>query len=117
MGLFDLLRKKKPATNGQSVLEWDEVKVACHHPNGEVQSVEWAELSSVCIRTTSQGPVADDIFWVLEGVNGSCVVPSETPGIQQLIDRLGTLPGFDWGAMIKAMCCADDAVFPCWKRK
>jgi len=116
MGFFDFLRRPKktsPPSNGFSV-EFDEAEVICRRSDGHEESVRWADLRAVLIRTTSDGPFVDDVFWVLAGEKGGCVVPSESAGVQELMERLQQLPGFDDQAVIAAMCCASDKEFLCW---
>ena len=38
-------------------------------------AVSWDDLQEVRIRTTSAGPMAEDVFFVLEDRSGECVVP------------------------------------------
>jgi hypothetical protein len=116
MGLLDFLRRREQVVDHHSILEWDDIRISCRHPSGVVETVRWADLQVVRIRTTSEGPFVDDIFWELIGGEPSCTVPSETPGAKKLLDKLGTLPGFSDEAVVKAMCCAQDAEFLCWRR-
>jgi len=118
MGLFDFfIRRKQAATQAcqQCAVDLDDLGVTCRRPNGTVESIKWAELRAVIIQTTSQGPFVDDIFWVLVGETGGCVVPSESVGIGGLIKRLQALQGFDNEAMIQAMTCTSDKEFLCWR--
>jgi len=98
MGLFDFLRRWKRETVPAAVAEWDDRGVTCRGPNGLTESVTWDDLRTVLIRTTSDGPFADDVFWFLMGSEGEC-------------------PGFNDEALIQAMSCPDDAKFVCWERK
>ena len=84
--------------------------------SGEQQSVRWDELEEVAIVTTDCGPFLDDVFWMLCGKNRGCVVPSESLGTNELIERLQKLPGFDNHAVIQAMGSTDNARFVCWTR-
>ncbi len=117
MGLFDFLRRWKRETVPAAVAEWDDRGVTCRGPNGLTESVTWDDLRTVLIRTTSDGPFADDVFWFLMGSEGECVVPSEARGAAGLLERLQQLPGFNDEALIQAMSCPDDAKFVCWERK
>jgi hypothetical protein len=70
----------------------------------------------VSILTTSGGPIADDVFWVLDSARLTLRVPQTTAGKDALADALCALPAFDHDNMIRAMACADDHLFPCWRR-
>lgn len=78
--------------------------------------MRWSELRAVLIKTTSDGPWVDDLFWVLVGERGGCVVPSEAHGCDQLMQRLQQLPGFDNDVIIEASAVTEDRTFVCWKR-
>ena len=48
------------------VIRVDDRGVRRELPNGKVERVAWDDLVEVSIMTTSDGPVADDVFFVLE---------------------------------------------------
>jgi hypothetical protein len=98
----------------KSVVAFDERRVTCLRPNGATESVEWAELRSVEIRTTDSGPWAEDVFVVLYGRGCGCVIPQGAEGFDALLKRLQQLPNFDNRAVIEAMGCTENACFPCW---
>lgn len=116
MGWLDFLRRRRPILSRPVVLSDDEA-VTCVRPGGHTESVAWADLAAVLIRTTSGGPFVDDLFWVLvaQGAASGCVVPSEAEGRDRLLNRLQLLPGFDSGAVILAAQCTDDRSFLCWQ--
>ena len=80
------------------------------------KTVRWADLLEVYIQTTDKGPVLEDVFFVLVTAEGEWKVPQGMAGTDLLLRQLQQLPGFDNEAVIRAMACADNAVFPCWKR-
>ena len=98
------------------VVRLTETEVACERPDGNVERVAWQDLQKVEVVTTSDGPQAPDVFWVLHGTTGGCAIPQGATGDAELLSRLQDLPGFDNGAVIQAMCCASDARFLCWRR-
>jgi hypothetical protein len=92
--------------------EW----VRCRHSAEREQAVRWADLTAVLLETTDQGPFRNDVFWVLIGRAGRCVVPQEAEGSQALLAKLQTLDGFDSGAVVEAMGSAENKTFVCWKK-
>ena len=86
--------------------------------NGQVEQVTWADLLEVFIVTTSDGPFAEDVFFILVGAGGAGL-PSQqgAPECAQLLERLQRLPGFDNGAVIRAMKCTTNDKFLCWRRQ
>jgi hypothetical protein len=85
-------------------------------PMRKVERVAWADLQKVEVVTTSDGPFAPDVFWVLHGSESGCAVPQGATGDSQLLERLQTLPGFDNDALIAAMSSTSDQRFLCWQR-
>jgi hypothetical protein len=86
-------------------------------PDGKVERVSWYGLREVAVLTTSDGPFAEDVFFVLAGQDGTgCVVPQGAPESTQLLERLQRLPAFDNDALIRAMSSTGNATFVCWRR-
>ena len=83
--------------------------------DGRVEAVRWEALTEVRIVTTSEGPLAEDVFFVLETSESGCVVP-QSHASEQFVSKLQSLPGFDNAQMIEAMGAATEAEFVCWKR-
>ena len=98
------------------VVEVTGAGVTCCRPGGPTESVEWDDLQKVFIRTTDEGPFAPDVFWILAGRKGGCVVPQGATGEDVLLERLQALPGFDNEALIKAMASTSNQDFVCWQR-
>jgi hypothetical protein len=92
--------------------EW----IRCSRGAEREQAVRWSDLTAVLLETTDQGPFQNDVFWVLIGRAGRCVVPQEAEGTQALLARLQELPGFDSGAVVEAMGSAENKTFVCWKK-
>lgn len=84
--------------------------------DGLVEHVGWDELLRVDIATTNEGPWVDDVFWLLSAGDHGCAVPSEAEGMGELLLRLQELPRFDNEAVIRAMGCTDNELFPVWSR-
>jgi hypothetical protein len=95
---------------------FDDKSVTSRRLDGVVEVLAWADLRAVTIRTTDAGPAGDDVFWVLKGAAADCVLPSETPGMDELAARLRSLSGFAHDAAIQAMCSTDNREFLCWER-
>ena len=98
------------------IVRSSEFEVACERPDGRVERVAWNDLQKVEVITTSEGPFAPDVFWVLHGTNGGCAVPQGATGEKELLERLQALPGFDNRALMEAMACTSDKSFVCWEK-
>ena len=94
----------------------DNTGVTCERAGGIVESVAWDDLQKVTIMTTDDGPLAEDVFFVLYGSDGGCVVPQGAPQSDALLERLQDLSGFDNEAVVRAMGCARNNEFLCWER-
>jgi len=106
-----------PRAAAPGTIEVDGVRVRRWLQDGTCETVTWDTMIRVEIMTTDEGPGSDDVFWVLHGEQGGCVIPSEAPGADALVPRLQALPGFDHEAMIEAMQSTQNARFLVWSRE
>jgi len=115
--LSPVLRKYTPERPKESV-EFDDTMVRRRRVNGTVESITWDELDAIDIVTTDEGPYVDDVFFLLIGRDPSrgCAISNEAKGFPLLLARLQSLPGFDNGAVIRAMTTAVNARFVVWRR-
>lgn len=100
----------------RNVVCFDQSGVTRTMGDGRTETVLWDDLMEVRIITTDEGPLMDDVFWLLVGDNGGCAVPSGAEGAKELLARLQQLPGFRNDVAIKALTCTSNAEFLCWKR-
>ena len=77
----------------------------------------WADLTEASIVTTVEGPIAEDISFVLRGrERKGCLVPNGALESKILLERLQHLTGFDNEKLIEAMGSTRNARFVCWRR-
>ena len=100
-----------------ATVTFDDESMSCRRPGGFVEVVKWSDLHTVLVQTTDAGPAVDDLFWVLVGSESGCVVPSESEGIDLLLERLQRLSNFDYEPLIRAMSCTENREFICWQRQ
>jgi hypothetical protein len=100
----------------QFIVTISEQAITCKRPDGTTESVRLDDLQKVDILTTSDGPFAPDVFWLLHGSAGGCSIPQGATGEPELLDYLQTLPAFDNQAVIQAMGSTQEAIFHCWSR-
>jgi hypothetical protein len=98
------------------VVRMSETEIVCERPDGKTERVGWGDLQRVEILTTSDGPIAPDVFWILHGTEGGCAIPHGATGDRELLERLQTLPGFDNATLIEAMGSTTERRFLCWQR-
>ncbi|MFO1437842.1 MAG: hypothetical protein U1F81_05925 [Verrucomicrobiaceae bacterium] len=110
------LPKAKLMPESQFIVTISEQAITCQRPDGTTESVRLDDLQKVDILTTSDGPFAPDVFWLLHGSAGGCSIPQGATGEPELLDYLQTLPAFDNQAVIQAMGSTQEALFTCWKR-
>jgi hypothetical protein len=114
MGIFRKRSRSRPLPS--VVIAFDDEGARRLYRGETTHRVRWVDLERIAIRTTDDGPFAEDLFWVLLGSRGSgFVIPSALVSAE-LIMRLQQFPGFDNEAMIRAMQSIDNAVFECWRR-
>jgi hypothetical protein len=90
--------------------------VRYRRPDGKLESVAWDDLQAVLIETSDAGPIGTDVYWILAGKHGGCVIPQGATGEDALLERLQALEGFDNDAVIAAMSSTDNQRFVCWRR-
>jgi hypothetical protein len=98
-------------------VSFDDSTITRTMPNGKTETVRWDDLKEVGIITTDEGPFNEDVYWILEGINGGCAVSGGAEGMKELLGRLQKLPGFDNKAVIEAMGSTQNNRFLCWRRK
>jgi hypothetical protein len=74
------------------------------------------DIQEIGIKTTDDGPMVEDTFWLLNPDTDNVHIPSECVAFKQLMDYFGQLEGFDWQPFIEAMSCTERSYFLCWKR-
>jgi hypothetical protein len=77
--------------------------------------VRWDALTEVSLRTTSRGPLEEDVFFVFAYSDGA----STAIGIgdsDYILPRVQQLPGFDNEAFITAMAVTEDGNSVLWRR-
>jgi len=83
------------------------------------EAVAWKELVSVRIRTTSDGPAAEDMFFVLDGADGKgCVIPNRLAVAARFLTVLQErLPDLDNKEVARAAGVCTEAWFTIWTRR
>jgi hypothetical protein len=110
--LFNYRRNASPDR-----VSFDDSAITRTLPDGKTESVRWDDLQEVGIVTTDEGPMVEDVYWMLLGSNGGCAVPGGALGAKELLNRLQQLPGFNNEAVIEAMGSTSNGSFVCWKRQ
>jgi hypothetical protein len=81
-------------------LTFDGQAITLRHPDGNLQVIDWGELTLVGIRTTDEGPFVADVFWGLHGRDGKppVIYPQGATGEDELLREMQRrLVGFDEG--------------------
>lgn len=78
------------------------------------ERIEWSELIAVGVRTTSDGPFADDVFWQFSCPSGLVELPGPLVDGAALTAMQEALPGLDSGKLLAAMCSTSDRIFRLW---
>lgn len=77
--------------------------------------LRWDELLAVGIRTSSDGPFAEDCFWQLLLQSGACLeLPAALMTGDALAAWLERLPGADLREVVEAMGSVEERVFRIW---
>lgn len=83
----------------------------------DVRSIPWSEVMAVGIRTTADGPFAEDVFWQLVLCDRRVELPGSAIG-ESFFDALRAhLPGVAWEKVVTAMGSTEPRVFRLWHRE
>lgn len=94
----------------------DGESIIVKRPFGRSVSLRIDELDEIGVETTDQGPFVEDVFWILKSGARRIRVGEPHPVFKILMDRFGSLEGFDWRPFTEAMSCTDNHYFLCWKQ-
>ena len=82
-------------------------------PSGDVQSVEWDEVTRILVEANDSGPWGADLWWILEGLRARCTFPQGATGEDGAIEEIKRrFPTFE----VKGMNSVNNATFVCWER-
>ena len=112
--------KRKPRAQPEArwVVGIEEALIRVTDPEGVSTTIPKSGLTAILIETNDSGPWGADVWWVLQGEEGStaCAFPMGASGEDAALDYFCALPCFDHEAMIRAMTSTGNAVFPVWRR-
>jgi len=84
-------------------------------PFSKSVSLRIDDLDEIGVETTDQGPFVEDVFWILKRGDLRIRIGDPHPVFNMLLDRVGSLDGFDWRPFIEAMSCTENRYFVCWR--
>jgi len=83
---------------------------------GRLYSMHRSNVQEIAVVTTDTGPFLEDVFWAMSDGDEEFWIPQGANGFGSLLAFFQGWPGFDNDSFIKAMCCADNQRFVCWKK-
>jgi hypothetical protein len=87
-------------------------EVVCRRSDGELESVRWNDLKMV----SAHGAHLEGYTLLLNGTSSGCAVPWNADGIEKLLVRMKSLPGFDYEGITEAAMSQNREEYLCWKR-
>ena len=118
--MFKKLRAwfEKQSSNHRRLIryEFDGQIITADGPLARCVSVRVQDIHEIGIETTDTGPFVEDVYWLINRDTDGLRVPQESPVFKALMERFGSLQGFDWKPFAEAMACTDCRYFLCWKR-
>lgn len=85
--------------------------VVCRRSDGEFESVCWNDLKSV----SAFGAHLEGYTLLLTDSKSGCAVPDSAAGIEKLLTRMKSLPGFDYGGITAAAMSPEREEYLCWE--
>jgi hypothetical protein len=83
-------------------------------PSKEPESIKWDAIIGIAIETNDQGPLVEDVYWLLASKEKVISYPSEATGTEAMLKRLQEIPTFNNERLIDAMTCTDNQTFFLW---
>lgn len=80
------------------------------------QRISWQDLVLVGLRTTADGPFAEDVFWQFVSRHGFLEVPGPWIDREALDELYGSLPGLDSAKILQAMGSTAERQFVLWQQ-
>lgn len=110
------LEKKSPNPLRQTRCAFDGDTITADGPFARRVSIRVQDIHEIGIKTTDAGPFVEDVFWLINRDAEALHIPQQSPVFKVLMDRFGSLEGFDWPSFTEAMACTDCRYFLCWRR-
>jgi hypothetical protein len=114
--LRNWFEKRSPNHLRQTRYDFDGESITADGPLARRVSVRLQDIYEIGVETTDAGPFVEDVFWLINRGTDDLRIPQESPVFKVLMERFGTLEGFDWKPFTEAMACTDCRYFLCWKR-
>jgi hypothetical protein len=117
-GKHQAFARPSPEQPGMASVVCDDRGVRLTRAGGRVEEIAWDAIDAILIRTTSDGPFADDVFLCLlaADMKSGCVIPQTADGYDGVYDAVSKFEGFDFEKVIESMASTSDATFLLWRR-
>ena len=79
----------------------------------DLTGVRWDVVTEIAVRTTSQGPAEEDVFFVFTYDDGTRLAIG-LGDTDYLLPRLQAMPGFDNEAFIRALATSEEGSWLLW---
>ena len=111
----NILEDYKNASRAIQSVRVGSEELSLDYKNGDTENYFFKDLKRVSIITTDEGPMLDDVFWLMLFEEVIIMIPQGIPGENGLLERLQELPGFNNEAVIKAMQSTENNAFEVWE--
>jgi hypothetical protein len=83
----------------------------------DLSSLPWPDVCAVGIRTTADGPFAEDVFWQFVLAERCFEIPGQCVDGSAFDELCARLPGVDHEKIVRAMGSANERIFRIWHRE
>lgn len=115
------LREERPAAARRATAQvrvvFDDEAITVRPVSGQAGVLAWSEVGRVTIVTNDSGPLADDLYWIIQARDPRryLTLPMGADGEHELLHAMQErLTGFDNMAVVEAMGSAENASFLVW---
>lgn len=108
---------KTPEKNDYGQFSFDQEELLRTYPDGKIEHIHWHEVNAILVMVAGAGPSYGELFWIIGGNDGGCVVPFELDTDQSLFKAIQALPRFDRQQFKAALEAKSDGHFTVWQRR
>jgi len=116
--LSSIFRRKEIAEPFYRRTEYsfDGKRLIANDPKEERIEIALEEVEEIGVQTTSTGPFAEDVFWLINREKEKLLIPQESLVFSELVEVFQKFEGFSNESFGLSMTCTDDQYFECWKK-
>ena len=111
-----LFNKNKVQPEDYYKITVNDKSICVEHPKQPPETVNWEDIHTIKAINTDEGPWLPDIWLLLKGHHGQCLVPHGAKGFDGVYEIVSKYKDFDFESFTKSMACTENTEFMLWKK-